>query len=113
MRALDLTNQRFGSLTAIKKVESLGKYTRWLCKCDCGKEIIVKTVYLRNGHTTSCGCASGRIDITGNTYGYLTVIKQIPGGKWLCKCKCGNEVEVLTYNLKNGNTKSCGCYQKE
>lgn len=30
-----------------------------------------------------------------------------------CKCDCGNEIEVLFYNLKNGNSKSCGCLQKE
>ena len=26
-----------------------------------------------------------------------------------CKCDCGNEIEVIGQNLKNGNTKSCGC----
>ena len=113
MRGLDLTGQRFGSLTAIRRGENKGKYTRWICKCDCGNETLVRTDYLRNGHTTSCGCACGRIDLTGQSFGYLTALKKIPGGKWLCKCKCGNIVEVLTYNLKNGNTKSCGCYQKE
>jgi len=34
-------------------------------------------------------------------------------GRWNCKCDCGNEVQVLTYNLRNGNTKSCGCYQRQ
>lgn len=55
---------------------------------------------------------------TGNTYGYLTVIARAENSKdgrarWLCKCKCGNEVIVLGKSLRNGNTKSCGCYQKE
>lgn len=54
----------------------------------------------------------------GNTYGYLTVIARAENSKdgrarWLCKCKCGNEVIVLGKSLRNGNTKSCGCYQKE
>lgn len=52
----------------------------------------------------------------------LTVIKRIddyitPKGqhftKYLCKCVCGNYVEVLGKNLRNGNTQSCGCLQKE
>lgn len=30
-------------------------------------------------------------------------------GKHLCRCDCGNIVSVLTQNLRNGNTKSCGC----
>ena len=54
----------------------------------------------------------------GNIYGYLTVIARAENDKdnraqWLCKCKCGNEVIVRGKSLRNGNTKSCGCYQKE
>lgn len=113
MKPLDLTNQKFGQLTALQRGENLGKYTRWICKCDCGRNTIVRTDYLRNGHTTSCGCACGRVDISGQTFGRLTVIESAPGGKQKCLCSCGNIIEVLTYNLKNGNTQSCGCLQKE
>lgn len=28
----------------------------YICNCDCGKEIIVRDKYLKNGHTKSCGC---------------------------------------------------------
>lgn len=54
----------------------------------------------------------------GNTYGYLTVIARAENTKegraqWLCQCKCGNQVVVLGKHLRSGNTKSCGCYQKE
>lgn len=30
--------------------------TMWKCRCNCGKEFITSGVYLRNGHTKSCGC---------------------------------------------------------
>lgn len=59
-----------------------------------------------------------RQDLTGQRFGRLTVIA-IHGkdkrGKllWLCRCDCGNTSTVRPYNLKNGNTKSCGCFQKE
>ena len=54
----------------------------------------------------------------GNTYTYLTVIERAENTKegrarWLCQCKCGNMVTVLGKHLRSGNTKSCGCYQKE
>src|SRR5699024_9102742 len=54
----------------------------------------------------------------GNSYGYLTVIERAENTKdgraqWLCKCKCGNQTIVLGKHLRSGNTKSCGCYQKE
>ena len=37
-KALDLTNQKFGRLTAIKKAPSRSNKTYWLCKCECGNE---------------------------------------------------------------------------
>ena len=54
----------------------------------------------------------------GNTYGYLTVIERAENTKegraqWLCRCQCGNTTAVLGKHLRSGNTKSCGCYQKE
>lgn len=58
-----------------------------------------------------------KINEIGNTYGYLTVIDAAPSknnrAMWLCKCKCGNECIVCGKNLRNGNTKSCGCLNRE
>ena len=28
----------------------------WRCRCDCGNEVVVREICLKNGHTTSCGC---------------------------------------------------------
>jgi hypothetical protein len=50
-----------------------------------------------------------KIDLTGKTFGYLTPMYYIKGGKWHCKCQCGNEIDVSTRNLNSGHTKSCGC----
>lgn len=56
-------------------------------------------------------------DLTEQVFGKLTVIEldqESSGGrKWICKCSCGNTVSVREYNLKSGNTKSCGCTRKE
>ena len=54
-----------------------------------------------------------RVDLTGKQFGYLTPMFYIKGGKWHCKCRCGNELDVDTRNLNSGHTKSCGCLQKE
>lgn len=55
---LDLTGKKFGKLTAIKRVENKkgSHLTRWLCRCDCGKEKVVSSNSLMKGNTTSCGC---------------------------------------------------------
>lgn len=106
----DRKNVKYGHLTAI---EYLGK-SMWKCQCDCGKEKIVYGGHLESGHTKSCGCIRPpRTNLYNQKFGKLTVLDWQGQGKWLCKCDCGNEVAVQTDNLKNGNTKSCGCYQKE
>lgn len=59
----DLTGMRFGRLTAIKRVEDHISYpsgyktSQWLCKCDCGNDVVVigKNLTKKNG-TKSCGC---------------------------------------------------------
>ena len=58
---IDLTGQRFGNLTVISKDESYikpsgQKIAMWKCVCDCGNSVSVRSEYLRNGNTTSCGC---------------------------------------------------------
>lgn len=52
-------------------------------------------------------------DLTGKSFGRLTVLtktkskcKQIT---WLCRCDCGKEIPVLSWNLRSGHTISCGC----
>lgn len=61
---------------------------------------------------------SRTLQLTGKRFGRLTVIRQSGrdshgSSTWVCKCDCGNECEVKGYKLKNGVTKSCGCFRKE
>lgn len=53
---IDLTGQKFGRLTALRRVENKSKHTMWLCRCDCGNEVAVDGGNLRKGLTKSCGC---------------------------------------------------------
>lgn len=52
----DLTGRQFGRLTVLKFVPNEKEGAYWLCKCDCGNEVVVLGSYLKNGHTKSCGC---------------------------------------------------------
>ena len=56
-KALDLTGQKFGKLTAIERLPSRNGKTYWLCKCECGNQTQVQTSHLRSGSIISCGCA--------------------------------------------------------
>ena len=58
-------------------------------------------------------------DLTGKTFGRLTVIKRVlpqrvkQHTQYLCKCVCGKEKMVYGTNLSMGVSKSCGCLTKE
>ena len=52
-------------------------------------------------------------DLTGKKFNRLTAIEYIGHRTWLCRCECGNTVKVKAYDLKNGRTKSCGCFNAE
>ena len=57
-------------------------------------------------------------DETGKEYGRLFVrgLNHINASRvafWLCRCQCGQERVVRGCNLRNGQSQSCGCLQKE
>jgi len=57
----DYAGRRFGKLTAIRWVGSKpsneGRVGCWLCRCDCGNEIVAPRKNLVDGSASSCGCA--------------------------------------------------------
>lgn len=116
------------------------KIKKWVCQCSCHGEnslITVRHGNLTSGNTTSCGCyakeASSKRkikDLTNMKFGRLTVLnidsrKYFKSGHntiiWKCICDCQldkpEEERKYTYvtsnNLLSGDTKSCGCLQKE
>ena len=53
----DITGERYGRLTVQHYVgKAPNGHSRWLCKCDCGRETIVSRSNLRSGKQVSCGC---------------------------------------------------------
>ncbi len=57
---IDLSGQRFRKLLAVKLIRNNGK-PRWECRCDCGKNRLVRGSMLREGRTKSCGCLVGEV----------------------------------------------------
>lgn len=63
-RPIDLTGQRFGRWTVLKRQgnkfygDRYGStsFPIWLCRCDCGTEALVLGNNLKSGRTKSCGC---------------------------------------------------------
>jgi hypothetical protein len=57
-----------------------------------------------------------KLDLTGQKYGLLTVIRHSHYDKksyWICQCDCGTQVTVAQANLRSGNTQSCGCVRRQ
>lgn len=133
-KKLDLTGQRFGRLVVVRDSgEKRNGAVMWDCLCDCGNTTLVRSDYLREKRTKSCGCLRRengkriiyrtpshrkKIDITDNVYGRLKVIsrsdKTLNGHQyWRCECECGAIKDISGQNLKSGRILSCGCYFSE
>ncbi len=132
-KAIDITGQKFGRLTAIKRVANNKRgEAMWLCRCECGNEKEVSASLLRKGVTKSCGClrkemaveigekktAAAEVGVSGRKFGTLTAVKRIGSNKygksvWLFKCDCGKTKEMVLSSVINGSIKSCGCVRRK
>lgn len=58
-----------------------------------------------------------RFNLLGQRFGALIVVSRLPNKNgsrwWLCRCDCGVERSVAAGWLRNGNTSSCGCGQRQ
>lgn len=58
------------------------------------------------------------IDITGRTFGRLTVVRRVANSslgqtRWHCECQCGGNGIFTSYGLTRGESTSCGCWKSE
>lgn len=133
-RVEDWTGRKVGRWTVLHRAPT--RYSKsgatrsvmWTCQCECGTIKDVGARALKLGTSQSCGClqkervsATLTDDLIGKRFGYLVVVsrngshcsskdrKRSFNAVWHCKCDCGNEVDVLGFSLKNGDTTSCGC----
>ena len=58
---INLTGKRFGHLLVIKRSKRrTSSNIQWICKCECGRFLIVRGDNLRSGHSTQCGECKSR-----------------------------------------------------
>lgn len=116
---------RYGRLTVLQVIpgKKISPHRSCLCRCDCGKETVVRTQHLLSGDTKSCGCFSRELPgmraekiPIGTRFGRLTVLAVEPrriGRGYLCRCDCGGEMVATPHDLAHGRTKSCGCFARD
>ncbi len=124
-KIVDIAGETFGRLMVTgRAANNHGGKARWECVCECGNSAVVVGEKLRRGHTKSCGCLVREVrdgfrrhDLTGQTFGLLTVVAFSHLGEngdkgaafWTCVCECGNTTIAKARRLKSGEKKSCGC----
>ena len=70
MKRINEAGNKYGWLTVMEKAESTNTgVAKWLCRCDCGNETVVRGDSLRSGNTTSCGCRQKEITKARNWKG--------------------------------------------
>jgi len=58
-------------------------------------------------------------DLAGRRFTRLVVMERVPAGDrrrgvwWKCQCDCGKVRVVIAPLLRNGGTKSCGCWSRD
>lgn len=115
VRTPDLTGRRFGRLAAVSATTLRG-YSAYVCRCDCGAECVKRAVDLASGKATQC--APWDHGMLGRRFGRLKVLSHAgsdkgTGALFRCRCDCGRECVVPARSLKGGNTRSCGCGERE
>ena len=67
-KAIDMTGMKIGRLTVISRAENTNQNkAQWLCKCDCGNEVIVSRRHLKDFSTVSCGCYRSKLAKENNS----------------------------------------------
>ncbi|MFH2018621.1 MAG: hypothetical protein ABII98_01375, partial [bacterium] len=118
MKRIQMSNKKYGALTALRFIENGSNGARWEFLCDCGNKKIIDGYLVRRGSVRTCGCGIGiKNNFIGKRFGKLLIIKRMGVSKdrsliWEARCDCGNVIKIASKYLLSGGTKSCGCLRK-
>ena len=91
-KAIDMTRQRVGMLTVLRRAEKKHKNAYWECQCDCGGVVVVLGCSLRRKNPTqSCGCISKLSRLkTNTTHGLSKMSEYRTWGHMKARCNQEN-----------------------
>lgn len=110
---VDLTGKRYGKLVVLEKAKSVNKRTYWMCACDCGNVVLIRSDTLgRNAN--SCGCLKKEQDkknldkyIHGKSHGRLSSI-------WYhIKTRCNDEKSDKFQHYGGRGISVCDTWEKD
>jgi hypothetical protein len=100
MKAVDITGEKFGKLTAIKRngfdLSPSRKHVKWDCKCECGNNVNVRLNALKSGGTRSCGCL-----MIGNVkHGFSKTVEYETWSRIKARCMNKNHPDYYLYGAR-------------
>ncbi len=114
----EFKDKTVGKLTLLNEVRDYRGRRAYLCLCSCGniKEYPLSTLKRNSwSFVVTCGkCPKVKKDLTGNTYGHLTVLKLdsisniTHKAQYLCQCSCSLIKVIAAESLVRGLSNSCG-----
>lgn len=121
----DLIGSRSGHLLVVSRAKNDAKNgTQWNCKCDCGKQVVVRGQYLvgsKRGYqqkTCSRQCKYFlevfRLDLTGRKFNRLIALRCVGTNRngealWEFRCLCDNTIVRSGVEVRRGHVTNCGC----
>jgi len=104
-RIKSIIGQKYGKLTVLSYAGMCekNKNSKWLCKCECGNEKLIRKTGLKAGTTKSCGCI---VSPSSEIYEYLFKIRFLNYIKktdncWLWKgTKLNNGYGAISFKSK-------------
>ena len=68
MKSINLLNKTFGRWFVMSRADNTSNgQSQWLCRCECDKKKILKSIVLRRGISKSCGCLKSELNIVRST----------------------------------------------
>jgi len=79
------------------------------------KPVSMSSLSIKGLDETKRGTKMKPLDLIGQKFGRLTVLRKIKTNriKWECICTCGKTKTIAPESLLRGHTKSCGCLLSE
>jgi len=110
----DLVGKKFNNLLVISKAGKSNK--KWLCQCECGKQIIISNFRLHNKKNKSCKCPKDtkhckKCDVIYKTNYFFKNVTSRDGLSCYCK-NCTTEItkkndKAMRLRKNKQNCKSC------
>lgn len=100
--------KRFGMLEVISFSHTKNYRSYYLCRCDCGKEKVIKRHSLVSGKTNSCGC-----QIKNNSKTHNKSYTRLYNIWHNMKARCNNQNNTYYHNYGGRGIRICDEWQND